>query len=217
MANTADARTFWMKGVRLSFTDGLKDKKKPSGVEDAREKHSFNIIDETGGKYSEQNRANMAKAIEAACEKQWKDPKRHERIAEDAPKRVMWRKGEKFRNKEGKVYAGYEGNMAMSVSGPRGGEKRPKLLDRHKREVEEKDILDVCYGGSYADVLVSVFGTDKGSAGIFATAEIVRSHQQGEHMGGGYNFDESDLDELDDLEDDDDGVGGPSDEVEDFM
>lgn len=196
-----DPRTVILKGMRLSFMDGLKEKKK--SAEDATPKHSFNLINEKSGKHYAENDAKIVSAMKAAGLKAWKDEDAYLTIAEDNPKRVTYKAGERFKNKEtGKVYAGYEGNKALGVSGPSGGQKRPKMKDRHKRDVEEKDIADVFYGGSYADVIVSFFGTDKGSRGIFATCELVRSHQEGEPMGGGYIYDEDDLDEMDDLEDD---------------
>lgn len=201
-----DPRTVTLKRVRLSFTQGIKDKRKTSDAADAKERHNFNIIEETGGKFSEQNRERILAALAAAGEKAWKDPDAYKKIAEDNPKRVTYKKGERFKSKEGKVYAGYEGNFGMSVSGPGGGQRRPKLLDRHKRPVDEADIMDVFYSGTYADVIVSFYGTDKGSRGIFATCELIRSHQEGEAMGGGYVFSDDDLDELEDLEDDDDGL-----------
>src|SRR3569623_1507729 len=95
-------------------------------------------------------------------------------IAEENPTRVCFKRGERFKNKQtGVVYAGYEGNWAMSLSGPSAGQKRPKMLDRLKREVPEKDILAVNYGGCYADVYVSFFGTRKGSNGIFASDDFL--------------------------------------------
>jgi hypothetical protein len=67
---------------------------------------------------------------------------------------------------------------------------------------EEGQILDIFYSCTSSDVNVSFYGTDQGSRGIFATAEVVRSHQEGERMAGGYVFDESDLDEFEDFGDD---------------
>ena len=194
----SDGRTVQLKRVRLSFTDSLKDKKKTSDDPNAKPKHGLNVIIEMNGPNGEANKAKVGAALRAAGEKQWKNPDAFKKIAEDNPKRVCFKKGEKFKNKEDKVYAGYEGNYAFSASGPSAGQKRPKLLDRHKREVEEKDILDVFYGGVYADVIVSFFGTDKGSRGIFASVEAIRSHQEGERMGGGIYVDADDFDDLED-------------------
>lgn len=195
-----DGRTVLLKRVRLSFTDSLKDKKRTSDESD-KESHSCNVILEATGKEFEANKAKVMSAIRAACEVAWKNPEAWKEIAEDSPKRVCFRKGERFKNREGEVYAGYAGNYAITAKGPKAGQVRPKLLDRHKRPVEYDDILDVFYGGTYADVYVSFYGTDKGSRGVFASIELIRSHQEGERMGGAAP--DLDLDELDDLEDDD--------------
>lgn len=203
----SDGRTVQLKRVRLSFTDSLLEKKKTSDDPNAKPKHGLNVINESSGPHFKANQDKIIAALKKAGEKEWKNPDAYKDIAEDNPKRVCFKKGEKFKNKENKVYAGYEGNFAFSASGPSAGQKRPKLLDRHKRPVEEKDILDVFYGGCYADVIVSFFGTDKGSRGIFASVEAIRSHQEGERMGGGIYVD---ADDFDDMEDDDSFDGGPS-------
>lgn len=212
-----DPRTVTLKKVRLSFTDGIKEKQRTSDEPDAKEKFNFNIILEAGTKYDKENQAKVTAALEAAGEKAWKQPDAHVTIFEDNPKRVTYKEGKRFKNKEGKVYAGYEGNHAFSVSGPGGGQRRPILKDKYKRDVEEKDILDVFYGGTYADVIVSFYGTDKGSRGIFATCELVRSHQEGERMGGGYAFSEDDLDELDDFGDASDDLEVSDDDPVDLL
>jgi hypothetical protein len=134
-----------------------------------------------------------------AGELKWKNADAFKTIQVDDPKRVCFRKGERFKSqKDGKVYAGYEGNLAISCGTPGGGQKRPKLLDRMKREVEEKDILDVMYGGTHADVILSFYGTDEGGRGIFCTGEAIRSHQEGERMGGGVYVDADDFDDMED-------------------
>ncbi|MER9680789.1 DUF2815 family protein [Mesorhizobium sp. M0184] len=203
----SDGRTVQLKRVRLSFTDSLKDKK--ATVEDGKPKHSANMILESAGKEYDANRAKVAAALKEASKQAFKNEDAYKSIAEDNPKRVCYRKGERFKNKEGAVYAGYEGNYAISAGGPGGGARRPKLLDRHKRPVEEKDILDVFYGGAYADVIVSFFGTEKGGRGIFASIEAIRSHQEGDRMGGGVYVDADDFDDLED-----DGFdSGPSSEA----
>lgn len=213
-----DGRTVLLKGIRLSFTDGLAEKKK--SAEDAEPKHSTNIILEASSPHFEANKTKCIAAMKAAGEKAWKNPDAFKTIAEDNPKRVCFKKGERFKNQEGTVYAGYEGNWAMSASGPSAGQKRPKLLDRHKRDVEVKDIPDVFYSGCYGDAYVSFFGTDKGSRGIFATVDLIRSHQEGERMAGGFVLTEDRLNALDDLDDDLDppttGGGAGADDDSDF-
>lgn len=203
----SDGRTVQLKRVRLSFTQRLKTKAKTSD-ESNKETHGLNIILDKSSPHFDANTKKCIEALKAAGEKAFKNPDAYKDIAEDAPKRVCFRKGEKFKNKEGKVYAGYEGNYAFGANGPSGGEKRPKLLDRHKREVAVEDINDVFYGGVWADVIVSFYGTEKGSRGIFATVEAIRSHQEGERMGGGVDVDADDFDDMDD--DDDSFVGAGS-------
>lgn len=220
-----DPRTVTLKGIDLSFTEGLFEKKKTSKEEGAVPKHTFNVINLPTGKYYEENNKKIIAALKAAGEAKWKQPEAYKTIAEDNPKRVCFKKAEKFKNDEGKIYAGYDkGGYAFSATGPSAGQKRPKLLDRFKRKLreqanpadvdtgkvkvfEEKDILDIFYGGSKGDVIVSFYGTDKGSRGIFCTAELVRSHQEGQRIGGGgYYVTDDDLDELDDFGDESDGL-----------
>lgn len=211
-----DPRTVTLKGVRLSFTDGLVEKRVPRNAEPGtKAKHNTNIILESGSKFYAENMAKVKAAQEAACTVMWKDPNRYKIIADDNPKRVAFKNGERFKNKEGKIYAGYEGNHAFSAAGPGGGERRPVLRDKYKRPVDEKDIREVFYSGTDADVIVSFYGTEKGSAGVFCSVEVIRSHQKGERMAGGYAYDETDLSEMEDFDDDDLGVDtmSASDEV----
>ncbi len=203
-----DGRAVQLKKVRLSFTGSLYEKK--ATVKDGVEKYNFNVIVAKDSPTFESNHAKIVSAMEAASEKMWKDKNRWKRIMENDPKRVCYRKGERFANQEtGIPYAGYEGNYGISVGCPAKGQKRPgKLLDRHKRPVEEKDILDVFYSGSFGDVVLEFYGTNEGGPGIFCTASAVRSHQEGDNLGGGGV--PVDADDFDDLEDDDSFDGGPS-------
>lgn len=204
----SDPRTVHLKRVRLSFSDSLKDMK--ATVENGPLKYGVNLIIESTGPHAEANKAKAMAAIKAACEEKWKDPNAFVAIQEDTPLRVCLRKGERFKNKKtGDVYKGYEGNLGLSCSTPGGGQRRPILFDRQKRPVEEKDILDVMYGGSFCDAVISVYGTEKGGRGVFCTVEIIRSHQEGEHLGRSINT--SDF-EFDDLEDDD-AFGGDNDDM----
>jgi len=193
-----DPRTVQLKGVRLSFTDSLKDKK--ATVEDGKPKHALNMILEKASPHFAANKEKIKVALEEAGERQWKNRNKYIAIMEDDPKRVCYRKGERFKNKEGQVYKGYEGNMAIAGGTPGGGQRRPKLYDRRKKYVAENDILEVVYGGSYADVIVSFYGTEKGGLGIFCTVEAIRSHQEGERMGGGWVGDANEFDDMEDAE-----------------
>ena len=199
-----DGRTVQLKRVRLSFCDSLLHKKKTAKTEDAKEAHSVNVILEKDSPHYDANTKKIRKALDAASEEFWKGkPDKWRSIMEDDPKRVCYRKGDRFKNQTtGEIYDGYEGNWAIAGKGPMGGQKRPKLLDRRKREVETDDILDVFYAGTYADVIVSFYGTDKGGLGVFCSVEAIRSHEEGERMAGGFDVDP---DVFDDLDDDDDG------------
>lgn len=212
-----DGRTVLLKHIRLSFTESLKDKKRTSEESD-KESHGCNFILEANDKHFEANKKKLMSAIRAACEAQWPGkPDKWKDIQEDAPKRLCFRKGASFKNREGEVYQGYAGNYALTAKGPSAGQKRPKLLDRHKRDVAYDDIEDVMYGGTYGDAVVSLYGTEKGSAGIFASIELIRSHQEGERMGGGSPDLDPFLSELDDLEDDDtDLMSQGSDDLDDI-
>lgn len=206
----SDGRTVMLKHVRLSFCESLLHKKKTAKTDDAKEAHSANLILEADDPRYQENYDKIVAALKAASEEAWAGkPNRWAEIIQDDPKRVCFRKGERFKNQTtGEIYDGYEGNTAIAGKGPKGGQLRPKLLDRHKRPVEEKDILDVMYAGTYCDAIVSFYGTDKGgSAGVFCSIEAIRSHQEGERMAGGYNVDP---DVFDDLADDD-GFGGSDD------
>lgn len=204
---TSDGRTVQLKHVRLSFCDSLLHKKKTAKTDDAKEAHSANLILEKDDPHFQRNYDAVVSALRAASEEKWSGkPDRWKQIHDDDPKRVCFRSGSRFKNQTtGEIYAGYDGNYAIAGKGPTGGQKRPKLLDRHKRVVEEKDILDVMYPGTYCDAIVSFYGTDKGGLGVFCSIEAIRSHQEGERTAGGVDVDP---DVFDDLEDD--GFGDSS-------
>lgn len=196
-----DGRTVIIKGVRLSFADGLVEAK-PTVV-DGPPKHTCNFILETDRPETAANKKLILSAIEAACEKEFKKADRYKSIMEDDPKRLCYRRGSLFKSQEtGEIYAGYENNFAISAAGPSAGKKRPVILDRKKNKITEVSrIGEVAYGGCYADVRLSFYGTKKGGPGVFATIDIIRSWQEGEPMGGGYVYNEGDKDDFDDLGD----------------
>jgi hypothetical protein len=201
-----DGRSILLSGMRLSFAEGIKDKKIVKGVEGGTPKYNFNLINETDGKNFKVNDKLIIAAMEAAGEVTWKKKNAHEQIFDDNPKRICYKNGNRFKSAEsGEIYAGYEGNKAMSCGTPGGGQKRPKLMDRRKRAVSEEDILDVFYSGCYVDAVVSFFGTDKGGKGIFCTVDAIRSHEEGERLGGGgIRVEEDDFDDLEESAGDDD-------------
>lgn len=196
-----DGRTVMLKNVRLSFPDSLKDAK--ATVENGVPKHTSNFLIESDRPGFEEKKAAAITAIKAACEKTWKKADRYKGIMEDDPKRLAFRKGERFKNAEGNVYVGYEGAMVIAAAGPGGGKKRPKLLDRRGNEVPYDKIDEIMYPGSYVDLKVSFYGTDKGGAGVFATIEAIKSREIGERTGGGVA---TSADEFDEFDDDADGA-----------
>lgn len=179
-----DARTVQFNNVRLSFTDGIVEPK--AAVADGPKKFGCNIILDASKPEHASNMAKAGAALNAASKQEWDREDMWKVIAEDNPKRVCFRKGERFRNQDsGEIYQGYEGNFAISGSGPRGGKSRPKLYDRYRRDVAEKDIGEVCYSGSYADIIVSFYGNREGGNGVFCSIEAIRSRQEGDRIGGG--------------------------------
>lgn len=210
--NANDGRIAKLKNVRAYYTDSIHEAK-PT-VEGGEPKYTCTLVLEKDSAEFESNRKAIIAALNAAAEKQWKKPDAWKTIMEDDPKRLAFRKGERFKNKEGQVYRGFEGNMAVAVAGPSGGKRRPVILDRRKKKVTDpSDIPDVLYGGTYCDCIVSFYGTDKGGRGLFASVEVIRSREEGDRVGGGYQFRDDDADFFDELEDDDsfDGKSSGSD------
>lgn len=200
-----DGRTVTLKGLRLSFAESLMEAK-PT-VEGGRLKHTANLINEKEGKYSKffaENQKKIMGAIEVACEMEFKRKDAWKEIQEEDPKRLCYRKGERFKNKEtSEIYSGYAGNMVIAGAGPRAGRNRPgKMLDRAKRDIQISDIPEILYNGTYCDAIVSLYGTKEGGWGVFCSIELLRSYQEGEKMGGGPQISQSDIDDLDDMDDD---------------
>ena len=226
----SDGRTVQLKGVRLSFAESLQVKKAAAKTEDAKLVHQCNLILEKESEHFEDNKRKVREAIEKACELEWKNKDKHKQIAEDSPKNVAYRKGERFKNKDGVVYDGYAGNMAIAGKGPKAGQNRPKLLDRSKRRLKEQvvnpadlksgryfediQINDIFYNGSYCDAVVSFYGTDKGGGDkLCVSVDAIRSYQRGDRMGGGGI--EVDDDDFDDFDDEDGDLSGASGDEED--
>jgi len=198
-----DGRIAKLKNVRGFYTQGMVEAK-PT-VEGGDPKFNCIFVLETDKPEFDSNKKAIVAALNAASEKQWKKPDVWKTIVEDDPKRCAYRKGERFKNKEGQVYNGFAGHMALSVAGPSGGKRRPVILDRRKKKVTEpSQIEEVVYGGTYCDIIVSFYGTDKGGKGVFASVEVIRSREEGDRIGGGYQYREDDADFFDDLGDDDD-------------
>lgn len=196
----SDGRTVQLRGVRLSFAERIHIADKTSEDSD-KKTHGCNFINEANSPHFDSNHAKIISALKRAGEVAFKNENAYLTIAEDAPKRVCYRDGNRWKNREGQIYQGYEGNKAFSANGPGGGLKRPNLYDRHKLQVEVDKIPDIFYGGVYVDAVVSFYGTEKGSRGIFCTIDAIRSHQTGDRMGGGIIVTADDFDDFDDEDD----------------
>ena len=205
-------RTILLKRVRLSFADSLKEASVPKKAEPGtKPTHSANVLIEKDQPGFEEKRAMIVEGLKAAAREFKKPEDWWSKLLENSPKQLCFRKGTSFANDEtGEVYKGYENALVIVGKGPGGGSKRPILKDRHKRDVAVEDINDVLYNGSYADVSVSFYGTDKGgTARLTCSFEVIRGHQEGERMGGGgVGYSDDDFDELED--DDSTFDGGPS-------
>lgn len=199
MERDTTGRTVQLTNVRLSFADSLNEAKLPKKAEPgAKPTHSTNLIIEKGTPDYDSNVAAIKSALRAAA-KEFKRPEDWwETLWSDKPDNLSFRKGDRFKTDAGEIYKGYEGNAVVICKGPGGGLKRPKMLDRLKREVEVKDINDVLYNGSYCDAQVSFYGTDKGgTARLTCSVEAIRSRQEGERLGGGgIGVDTDDFEDL---------------------
>ena len=204
-------RTILLKRVRLSFADSLKEPSVPKKAEPGtKPTHSANVLIEKDRPDFEEKRAMIVEGLKAAAREFKKPEDWWSKLLENSPKQLCFRKGTSFATDEGEVYKGYENALVIVGKGPGGGSKRPILKDRHKRDVAVEDINDVLYNGSYADVSVSFYGTDKGgTARLTCSFEVIRGHQEGERMGGGgVGYSDDDFDEL--VDDDSTFDGGPS-------
>lgn len=216
-------RMVTLKKLRASFTDSLTTLK--ATVKDGVPKSTVNLILESGLPETEANKALIIGALKACGEEHWQKPEMFKVILEDDAKRLSYRKGERFKNSDGEIYKGYEGNMVIAASGP-GGKKnprRPVILDRKKTPIWHPErgaenlnkIASVVYSGCYVDAKVEFYpvsGADNGGNGIFAVVQLIRSREEGERMAGGYAVTEADYDDFDDLESDEpEALGGEDD------
>lgn len=204
ISRDSTSRTILLKRVRLSFADSLQEASVPRKSEPGTiPTHSANLLIEKDQPGFEEKKAVVVAAL-AATSREFKRPEDWwSKLLANDPGKLCFKKGTAFANDEtGEVYKGYENALVLVGKGPGGGRKRPILKDRYKRDVEATDINDVFYNGTYADVQVAFYATDKGGTSrITCSFEVIRSHQQGERMGGGgVGYDD---DDFDDMEDDD--------------
>lgn len=199
----ADGRQVTLKNVRLSFPTLVE---KRATIEGGKEKFSASFIIDPNTDDGKTNIAAILKAVEAAEIAEFKEAGVLAKTVDD-PKRMAFRKGEKFKNQEGEVYTGYAGMYAVAAK----ADKRPKLWDRQKRLVEVADIEDVFVAGYYCDAIIQFYCTSKkeqGGKGLFATVLGIRSRQEGETFGATNNASADDFDDLEDNFDDGSSAGG---------
>jgi len=213
-ATAANPRMVTLKKLRASFTDSLTTPK-PT-VTGGVPKSTVNLILESDLPETEANKALIMGALKACGVEHWQKPDMYKIILEEDPKRISYRKGERFKNSDGEVYKGYEGNMVIAAAGPGASKnpKRPVILDRRKTPIWHPakgaenvgKIAEVVYSGCYVDAKVEFYpvsGKDAGGNGIFAVVHLIRSRQEGERMAGGFAVTDADIDEFDDLDDGD--------------
>lgn len=215
----ATGRTVTLTGVRISFGDSLDVASLPKGNTDpnAKPKHGVNLIMERGSADFDSNNAALEEAMSNACEHFKKKRDWWKSLKEDNPDKLFLKEGRRFKNSDGEIYQGYEGNLALAIKGPAAGAKRPQIRDRNKTIVHDpvtkpdtSRITEVAYNGAYCDAIVSVYGSNGGGTDrITASVEAIRSHERGDRMGGGGIY--VDDDDFDDMEDDASFDDGPDD------
>lgn len=193
-------RTVTLTNVRTSFADSLHTASLPKKNNDpnAKPKHGANFILESDTPDFDSNKAACISAMKAASREFKKPEDWWKTLWEDKPDNLSFKKGDRFKSDAGEIYKGYKGNIVVSAKGPQGGLKRPQMRDRNKRIIEVSEILDVVYNGTYADVIISFYGTENGGTPrITCSVESIRSRQVGERLGGGGIYvDEDDFDTL---------------------
>lgn len=217
--NTKDltGRTITLTNVRLSFGDSLDVASLPKKNKDpnAKPKHGVNLIIEKSHPEFAETQKIIIGALKAAAREFKKPEEWWKQLYEDKPDNICLKKGERFKTDAGEIYKGYDGNLVLALKGPAGGAKRPQIRDRNKKIVHAPGLVDdtskittVAYNGSYADAIVSFYGTENGgTARLTGSVEAIRSHERGEKLGGGGVYVEDD--DFDDLENDDSFDNGP--------
>ncbi|RWO06346.1 MAG: DUF2815 family protein [Mesorhizobium sp.] len=205
-------RTVTLTRVIASFADSLNVASLPKKNKDpnAKPKHGSNFILVTGSPDFDSNKAACISAMKAAGvefkrgEGWWKT------LWEDKPDNLSFKKGDRFKTDAGEIYKGYAGNLVVAAKGPGGGLKRPQVRDRYKKVITDPaQFNEIVYNGTLCDAIISFYGTENGGTPrITCSVEAIRSHQEGERLGGGGVY--VDDDDFDTLEADDSFDSGPS-------
>lgn len=194
-----DPRRVTLQNVRGSFYALIEPK---ASVPNGPKKFGANFILDPD---TAQGKANIAKCEAAILEAEKREFKGKtgiiEKVLKKDIKRVCFREGDSFTNKQDEVYVGYEGMYGLATK----SKKRPKLLTRTKQLVEVDDIGDIFLAGMDVDAIVSFYCTSKdeqGGNGLFCTVELIRARGTGEAFGSA-GVSDDDIDGLEELPDDD--------------
>ena len=194
--------TAFINNVRLSFPTL---RRKQASVPGGKEKYSASFIIDPETPQGKAAIAACKVAIAAAEMNHFKKPGVVKTI--DDPKRIAFRPGNKFKNAEGDVYAGYEGMVGVTST----SQKRPKLYTvqgaKAREEVEVEDIEDLFYGGVYCNAEVNFYcvsSKEQGGRGLFCEIRGIMTKERGEAFGGGAPVNSLNLLDDDDM---DDGLG----------
>lgn len=178
-----------LQNVRLAFPAVFA----PQAFGDGNPAYGAKLIVEPGSP----NTAVIRKALAEAAKAQWGD--KAETIVKQlmSDKKSAWTEGP-YRNKDGDVYDGFEGNYFLST---RSEKLRPTALSRDKQPVTEAD--GVIYAGCYVDASVDIYMQDSPKWGrrINAVLRGVRFRKDGDAFGGSSAAGASDFADLDDDED----------------
>lgn len=180
-----------LKNVRLSFPHLFTP---TSSIEDGPKKYRATFLIDPNTPDGKSNLKVLNAALDKAALGVWKTKEKADKIrAKLDSDRSGLRDGDDATNKEGDVYAGYEGMMFIGATNG----KKPKVLRRDKTIIDSSEAAEI-YGGCYVNAVISVWATNQekhGGNGMFATLEIVQYARKGEPFGA------AELDEDDFLED----------------
>lgn len=192
-----------LKNVRLSFPHLFTP---TASIEDGPKKYRAAFLIDPNTESGKANLKVLNAAIDKAALGVWKTKEKADKIRNKLDSdRSGLRDGDDATNKEGDVYAGYEGMQFITATNG----KKPKVLRRDKSPIDSSESAEI-YGGCYVNAVVSVWATNQekhGGNGIFFTLEIVQYFKKGEPFGAA-ELDEDDY--LEDMgeeeEDDEDGL-----------
>lgn len=189
-----------LKNVRLSFPHLFEPS---ASIEDGPKKYRATFLMDPETADGKANIKKIEAAINQAALGVWKTKEKADKIRSKLDSdRSGLRDGDDCTNKEGDVYAGYEGMKAIGATNGR----KPKVVRRDKSVIDSTESAEI-YAGCYVNAVISIWATNQekhGGNGIFATLEIVQYYKKGEPFGAA-ELDEDDyLEDMGEEEDEDD-------------